>query len=91
MEEQEEEEGRTVLTSIKTWQDTETELTGSQTTTQTASQPWPDLLADGQQRKGEKDEWSGLLLHDPPFPFVPPFDFAKEPGIAEKTSKFLYF
>lgn len=85
MEAEEEEVGRTVLTSIKTWQDTETELTGSQTTTQTASQPWPDLLADGQQQKGEKDEWSGVLLRDPPFPFVPPFDFAKEPGIAEKN------
>lgn len=33
-----------------------------------------------QQEEGEEDEWPSLLYRDPPFPFVPPFDFVKFPG-----------
>lgn len=32
----------------------------------------------------KEDEWPSLLYRDPPFPFVPPFDFVKFPGTAER-------
>lgn len=39
------------------------------------------------QEEVEKDEWPVLLYRDPPFPFVPPFDFVKFPGTAKQPSK----
>ncbi|XP_070767718.1 uncharacterized protein [Enoplosus armatus] len=75
------EEGQSVHTVTVTWQDTETGQTGSQTITQTASQPWQEQQAsDELQQKTKEDEWSGLLHRHPPFPFVPPFDFVKQPA-----------
>ncbi|XP_018543577.2 uncharacterized protein LOC108890900 isoform X12 [Lates calcarifer] len=73
------EEGQSVQTVTVTWQDTETGQAGSQTVTQTVSQPWQELAADEQQQRTKEDEWSDLMYRHPPFPFVPPFDFVKEP------------
>ncbi|XP_035528044.1 uncharacterized protein LOC118335725 [Morone saxatilis] len=74
------EEGQSVHTVTETWQDTETGQTGSQTINQTASQPWQELASDEQQQRRKEDEWSALLYRYPPFPFVPPFDFVKQPA-----------
>ncbi|KAM9852266.1 uncharacterized protein ACBR49_005367 isoform 2-T2 [Aulostomus maculatus] len=63
-----------------TWLDN---LTDSETFTQTLSR----LSSDAYRVK--EDEWSALLLRHPPFPFFPPFDFAKEPAkisLAKKSS-----
>ncbi|XP_044063520.1 uncharacterized protein LOC122881404 isoform X14 [Siniperca chuatsi] len=72
------EEGQSVHTDAVPWQDTETGSTCSQTITQTASQPWQKLASDEQSRK--EDEWSTLLHRHPPFPFVPAFDYVKQPA-----------
>ncbi|XP_040901230.1 uncharacterized protein LOC121186532 isoform X15 [Toxotes jaculatrix] len=75
------EEGQSVQAVTVTWQDTETGQTGSQTITQSVSQPWQDLASDEQQeQKTKEDKWSALLHRDPPFPYVPPFDFVKQPA-----------
>ncbi|XP_022617645.1 uncharacterized protein LOC111234028 isoform X1 [Seriola dumerili] len=74
------EEGQSVQTVTVTWQDTETEQNGSQTITQTVSQPWQELASDEQQQWRKQDEWSALLYRHPPFPFIPPFDFVKQPA-----------
>ncbi|XP_031154802.2 uncharacterized protein LOC116049367 isoform X6 [Sander lucioperca] len=74
------EEGQSVHTVTVKWQDTETEQTGSQTTTQTVSQPWQELASDKQWQRRKADEWSALFNRLPPFPFVPPFDSVKEPA-----------
>lgn len=34
------------------------------------------------KKQEEVDEWPSLLYRNPPFPFVPPFDFVKFPGTA---------
>ncbi|KAM6936089.1 uncharacterized protein PEZ65_006329 isoform 2-T2 [Lycodopsis pacificus] len=78
-------------TSIESWeevqsvhavtvQDNETGQTASQTVTQTVSQPWQELPSDEQQQRRKEDEWSALLHRHPPFPFVAPFDFVKQPA-----------
>ncbi|XP_034731208.1 uncharacterized protein LOC117946871 isoform X14 [Etheostoma cragini] len=72
--------GKSVHTVTVKWQDTETEQTGSQTTTQAVSQPWQELASDEQWQRRKADEWSALLSRLPPFPFVPPFDVVKEPA-----------
>ncbi|CAK6960487.1 uncharacterized protein LOC128367095 [Scomber scombrus] len=72
------EEGQPVQTVTVTLQDTG--QTGSQTITQTVSQSWLELASDEQQQKTKEDEWSVLLHRHPPFPFVPPFDFVKQPA-----------
>ncbi|XP_032374160.1 uncharacterized protein LOC116690995 isoform X12 [Etheostoma spectabile] len=72
--------GQSVHTVTEKWQDTETEQTGSQTTTQSVSQPWQELASDEQWQKRKADEWSALLSRLPPLPFVPPFDVVKEPA-----------
>ncbi|XP_029307448.1 uncharacterized protein LOC115021278 isoform X4 [Cottoperca gobio] len=72
------EEGQSVHTV--TWQDTVTGQTCSQTLTQTASQPCQELASDEQQQRRKEDEWSALLHRHPPFPFVPPFEFVKQPA-----------
>ncbi|XP_039662864.1 titin-like isoform X6 [Perca fluviatilis] len=74
------EEGPSVHTVTVKWQDTETEQTGSQSTTQTVSQPWQELASDEQWQRRKSDEWSALLTRLPLFPFVPPFDSVKEPA-----------
>ncbi|XP_068999114.1 uncharacterized protein [Embiotoca jacksoni] len=77
------EEGQSVRTVTVTWQGTETGNTGSQTITQTVGQPWREPAADEQQQQQQwrkEDEWSPLLRRHPPFPFVPPFDFVKQPA-----------
>ncbi|XP_041798225.1 uncharacterized protein LOC121610272 isoform X2 [Chelmon rostratus] len=74
------EEGRSAHTAAVTWQDTNTGQTGSQTVTQTASLSWRELASDEQQQRRKEDEWSTLLHRYPPFPFVPLFDFAKQPA-----------
>ncbi|XP_056237233.1 titin-like isoform X5 [Seriola aureovittata] len=74
------EEGQSVQTVTVTWQDTETGQNGSQTITQTVSQPWQELPSDEQQQWRKQDEWSALLYRHPPFPFIPPFDFVKQPA-----------
>ncbi|XP_008294726.1 titin-like isoform X4 [Stegastes partitus] len=74
------EEGQSVRTVTVTWQSAEAGNTSSQT--QTVSQPWQELAADGQQQQQmrKEDEWSALLHRHPAFPFVPPFDFVKQPA-----------
>ncbi|XP_039973220.1 uncharacterized protein LOC120783904 isoform X3 [Xiphias gladius] len=74
------EEGQSVQTVTVAWQDTETGQTGSQTITQSVSPPWQELASDEQQQRRKEDEWSALLYHNPPFPFVPSFDFVKQPA-----------
>ncbi|XP_078109293.1 uncharacterized protein LOC144519766 isoform X4 [Sander vitreus] len=74
------EEGQSVHTVTVKWQNTETEQSGSQTTTQSVSQPWQELASDKQWQSRKADEWSALLTRLPPFPFVPPFDSVKEPA-----------
>lgn len=64
-----------------TWQETVTGQSGSQTVTQSAGRPWQQLASDVQQQWGKEDEWSSLLYRDPPFPFIPGFQFEKQPGI----------
>ncbi|KAK5892508.1 hypothetical protein CesoFtcFv8_012878 [Champsocephalus esox] len=71
------EQGQSVLTV--SWQGTGTGQTGSQTITQTVSQPGQELTSDKQQQRGKEYEWSALLERYPPFPFVSPLDFAKQP------------
>ncbi|XP_033983708.1 uncharacterized protein LOC117480474 isoform X6 [Trematomus bernacchii] len=71
------EQGQSVHTV--SWQGTGTGQTGSQTITQTVSQPGQELTSDEQQQRGKEDEWSALLGRYPPFPFISPFDFAKQP------------
>ncbi|KAL3060397.1 hypothetical protein OYC64_014868 [Pagothenia borchgrevinki] len=71
------EQGQSVHTV--SWQGTGTGQTGSQTITQTVSQPGQELTSDEQQQRGKEDEWSALLGRYPPFPFVSPLDFAKQP------------
>ncbi|XP_070690933.1 uncharacterized protein [Pempheris klunzingeri] len=83
------EEGQSVHTVTVTWQDTRTGQTGSQTITQTGSQPWQDLASDEQQQRRKEDKWSALFHRFPPFPFVPPFDFVKqsaELSLAKRSS-----
>lgn len=75
------EEGQPIDTITQTWQDSDSGLTGSQTITQTAGQPWQELATHEQQKKRTEDEWFALLHRYPPFPFFPPFDFVKQPGI----------
>ncbi|XP_042281134.1 titin-like isoform X2 [Thunnus maccoyii] len=58
----------------------ETGQAGSQTVTQTVSQPWLELASDEQQQWRKEDEWSNQFHRHPPFPFVPPFDFVKQPA-----------
>ncbi|XP_031708477.1 uncharacterized protein LOC116386431 isoform X4 [Anarrhichthys ocellatus] len=72
------EEGQSVHAVTVTRQDNETGQTGSQTVTQTVSQPWQELPSDEQQQRRKEDEWSALLQRHPPFPFVAPFDFVKQ-------------
>ncbi|XP_075964987.1 uncharacterized protein LOC142969175 isoform X5 [Anarhichas minor] len=72
------EEGRSVHAVTVTRQDNETGQTGSQTVTQTVSQPWQELPSDEQQQRRKEDEWSALLQRHPSFPFVAPFDFVKQ-------------
>ncbi|XP_034553554.1 titin-like [Notolabrus celidotus] len=74
------EEGQSVHTVRVTRQDTETD---AQTFTET------ELLSDEQQQWGKDDSWSSLLNRHPPFPFVPPFDFVKQPAklsLAKRSS-----
>ncbi|KAG7475563.1 titin isoform X12 [Solea senegalensis] len=66
----EEQTGQTVTVI---WQDTG--QTGSQTTTQSVSQPSDEL-----QQWRKEDEWSDLLYRHPSFPFIPPFEFVKQPA-----------
>ncbi|XP_070821751.1 uncharacterized protein [Chaetodon trifascialis] len=73
-------EGQTVDTVTVTWQDAETGQTGSKTITHIASQSWQEPASDEQQQRTKEDEWSALLHRYPPFPFVPPFDFVKQPA-----------
>ncbi|XP_054478342.1 LOW QUALITY PROTEIN: uncharacterized protein LOC129110178 [Anoplopoma fimbria] len=47
---------------------------------QTVGQPWQELASDEQQQRRKEDEWSALLHRHPPFPFVPPFDYVKQPA-----------
>ncbi|XP_029360050.1 titin homolog isoform X2 [Echeneis naucrates] len=72
------EQGESVQTV--TWQDAEIGQKGSQAIDQTVTLPWQDLGSDEQQQRKEEDEWSSLLYHHPPFPFIPPLDFVKEPA-----------
>ncbi|XP_071325089.1 uncharacterized protein [Trachinotus anak] len=79
------EEGQSAQTVTVTWQVTETGQNGSQTITQTVSQPWQELASDEPQQRRKEDEWSALLYRHPPFPFVPPFDFVKQPATLSLT------
>ncbi|XP_051813077.1 uncharacterized protein LOC110969054 isoform X3 [Acanthochromis polyacanthus] len=72
------EEGQSVRTVTATWQSSDSGNMASET--QTVSQPWQELATDGQQQRRKEDEWSELLHRHPPFPFVPPFDFVKQPA-----------
>ncbi|KAM7420588.1 hypothetical protein PAMA_015018 [Pampus argenteus] len=72
------EEEKSVQTVTQTLQDTG--QAGSQTITQTVSQSWLELASDEQQQRRKEDEWSDMLHRHPPFPFVPPFDFIKQPA-----------
>nr|XP_046256671.1 uncharacterized protein LOC124065372 isoform X14 [Scatophagus argus] len=68
------------------WQDSESGQTGSQTITQTVSQPWQEMAStDEQQQRRKEDEWPILLHRYPPFPFVPSFDFVKQPAKVSLT------
>ncbi|KAK9513643.1 hypothetical protein VZT92_027159 [Zoarces viviparus] len=70
------EEVQSVHVVTVTRQDNET----GQTASQTVSQPWQELPSDEQQQRRKEDEWSALLHRHPPFPFVAPFDFVKQPA-----------
>ncbi|XP_058503645.1 uncharacterized protein LOC131471230 isoform X5 [Solea solea] len=70
---QSQEEEQTGQTVTVIWQDTG--QTGSQTTTQSVSQPSDEL-----QQWRKEDEWSELLYRHPSFPFIPPFEFVKQPA-----------
>ncbi|KAI3360936.1 hypothetical protein L3Q82_013144, partial [Scortum barcoo] len=82
------EEGESVHTVIVTSQGTETGQTGSQTITQAVGQPWQELASDEQQQqRGKNDQWSALLYRHPPFPFIPPLHFAKQPAKLSLTKR----
>ncbi|CAJ1061675.1 titin-like [Xyrichtys novacula] len=68
------EEGQSAQTVRVTRQDTETKQTNSQTVAET------ELLSGEQQQRGKEDSWSSSFHRHPPFPFVPPFDFVKQPA-----------
>ncbi|XP_042345174.1 uncharacterized protein LOC121945189 isoform X7 [Plectropomus leopardus] len=74
------EEGQSVHTLTATWQDTETGQTGSQTITQSVSQPWQEPASDEQQQRRKEDEWFAMFHRQPSFPLLPAFDFVKQPA-----------
>ncbi|XP_041648442.1 uncharacterized protein LOC121513033 isoform X2 [Cheilinus undulatus] len=74
------EEDRSVHTVRVSQQDTEADF---QTITET------EQFTEEQQGWRNEDLWSAVLSRQPPFPFVPPFDFVKQPAklsLAKRSS-----